>query len=138
MKILIAVLMMVFSISARAEWTYIENADGGGGLIKFYIDFDTVKKLSINDVRAWVMASYPKYREQKEKGKDQSYKSLLSYDCETMSSIHLAHAQYSKPMGEGEKLYETHNPKKDRAFAIPDHPGYVLIKKICDKATSIF
>ena len=129
MKLLIAVLLAVFSTSVMAEWTMVGFSDSS-----FHsADLSTIRK-SGNKVKMWVLLDFKVVQTQESDGKRYlSTSSQKEYDCKEETGRMLALIRYSKHMGDGEVVYTS---GAIHAEFEPTPPGSVdagLFKVACGK-----
>ena len=129
MKILIAVLLAVFSTSVMAEWTRVSGSDTDTSTA--YADLSTIRK-SGNKVKMWVLLDYKVVRTV-DGMRYLSMTNQFEYDCKEETSRILAFLWYSKNMGAGEVVY-TSGAMHEEPRPIP--PGSMIegiFKVACGK-----
>ena len=99
MKLLIAVLLAVFSTGAMAGWTYLISSEDNA--FDVYIDKTTIRKRG-NVAKMWELMDYKAPREEADGKSYLSNKSLAEYDCVEIRVRLLALTHFSDNMGKGQ------------------------------------
>jgi hypothetical protein len=130
MKLLIAVLLAVFSTGAMAGWTYLTPSEGNA--FDFYIDKTTIRKRG-NVAKMWALMDYKAPKEEADGTSHLSNKSLAEYDCVEIRVRLLALTHFSGNMGKG-KVTSTY--QYDDSKWVDIAPGSVDMshwKAVCKK-----
>ncbi len=129
MKILIAVLLAVFSTSVLAEWTEV----GSNVNATIYPDLSTIRK-SGNKVKMWSLNDFKVVQIDKNDG--MRYLSLAAqneYDCKEETRRLLALIFYSKNMGQGDVVYTSGAMHEEPDPIAPRSMENTLFKVACGK-----
>ena len=129
MKLLIAVLLAVFSTSVLAEWTMV----GGDDIGTIYADLSTIRK-SGDKVKMWTLVDYKVV--QIFKGNDTRFLSMTmqeEHDCKEDTSKLLTLNEYSKNMGAGEVVYVSGAMHGEPRPIAPGSWGESKFKVACGK-----
>jgi hypothetical protein len=128
MKLLIAVLLAVFSTNSMAEWTRV-GGDGDG--ITTYTDLSTIRK-SGDRVKMWDLMDYKVVQTVG----STRYLSLVAqdeYDCKEETRRTLALIFYSKNMGAGEVVFNSGAMHEEPQPISPGSMENTLFKVACGK-----
>ena len=129
-KILVLLLLMVFSTSLFAEWTRVGSSDDGEQTT--YIDLETIKRKG-NKVKIWSLFDYKTVR----KLEHDRYLSRVihqEYDCEEETLRILDVYWYSGNMQRNGKVVSSNTNIKDEAISIiPASVNEHLFKLACGK-----
>ena len=101
MKLLIAVLLAVFSTGAMAGWTYLTPSEGNA--FDFYIDKTTIRKRG-NVAKMWVMKDYKSPQKETDGKSYLSDKVFGEYDCVEIRGRSLTIISLSDNMGKGQVI----------------------------------
>jgi hypothetical protein len=101
---LMALLLLLTSESAYAEWTFFAT-DGKGNTV--YIDRQTVLRKG-NTVKIWVLLDGTTVHETVEGRPFLSSRTLHQYDCQKERFRFLAFALFSQNMGSGQMVESNH------------------------------
>ena len=129
MKLLIAVLLAVFSTGAMAEWTYLTPREGNA--YDIYIDKTTIRKRG-NVAKMWDLSDF-KAPKEAASGSHLSSRALNEYDCVEIRVRLLALTHFSGNMGKG-KVTSTY--QYDDSKWVDIAPGSVDMshwKAVCKK-----
>ena len=122
MKLLIAVLLAVFSTGAMAEWTYLTSPESNA--FDVYIDKTTIRKRG-NVAKMWELMDFK--APQKEAGASYlSDRGLQEYDCVEIRHRLLTITHFSDNMGSGQVTF---NHQYDNSKWIDIAPGSVSMGK---------
>ena len=121
MKKLFAVLCLLCSFSAYAEWVLISKNEFGTSL---YVDPNI--KINGNLRMFWHIQDLSKADSQG----DMSYRGVWQYDCVEKKQRNMQVAAYTKPMAGGEKTEEVYKPT-DWVVIGQDNSSQALLKFIC-------
>ena len=121
MKKIITTLLVVFALTAQAEWTFVgDNPEGD----RYFLDLSTIKK-SANGHRAWEMAD-----EARGRNGTLSIRRLTEYDCRNERSRVLQQSQHSGHMGSGEVVHSSSSPASWR-YVSPGSVGEWFFDAVC-------
>jgi hypothetical protein len=128
-KLLIAVLLAVFSTSVMAEWTRIGSDD----ISTIYANISTIRK-SGDGVKMWALHDFKVVQIFKGDGtRILSMTMQEEYDCKEDTSKLLTFNQYSKNMGAGEVVYASGAAHGEPVPVAPDSVADVKFKVACVK-----
>ena len=130
MKLLIAVLLAVFSTGAMAEWTYLTSSEDNA--YDIYIDKTTIRKRG-NVAKMWNMFDYKSPQKAADGESYLSHKSLYEYDCVEIRDHNLSTAYYSDNMGKGAAVLTYQYDDKEWKDTVPDSIGMTKWKAACKK-----
>ncbi|CAN1520726.1 hypothetical protein MCEKH45_01095 [Methylophilaceae bacterium] len=125
-KLILAILLMLVSTSAMAEWTLI-NSDGE---LNTYVDLYTIRKNG-NKVKMWTLLDYKTARSLS----TQSYSSMkmqYEYDCKNETGRILFISAYSGNMG-SETAILPHSSVSSADPIIPDSIDQIRWRIACGK-----
>ena len=108
-KIAMALLLLVMSAGASAEWVKVASSDDGN--ITYYADPATIRKVG-DKVRVWTLTDY---KTSNVAGGDQQYLSTKvqeEFDCAKETARHLNLSAFSGNMGAGKEVGREKNPAK--------------------------
>jgi hypothetical protein len=130
MKLLIAVLLAVFSTGAMAEWTYLTSPEDNA--FDIYIDKTTIRKRG-NVAKMWELKDYkaPQYV-----ADDKSYlsqKALEEYGCVEVRYRLLALTRFSGNMGKGQVIFNHQYDDSKWKDMEPGSMGMSKWKAACKK-----
>jgi hypothetical protein len=125
-KLLLALVLSLASVSARAEWRVVWVGNDIG--LTVYADLSTIERTG-NEVKMWEIMDY---RSVQEAGDNYlSSKSLRVYDCEKEQFGLVAFWVYSGHMASGSVVYSSDVPGKLRPVE-PDSIGETLWTTACN------
>ena len=130
MKLLIAVLLLVFSTGAMAEWTYLTSVEDK--TFDIYIDKTTIRKQG-NVAKMWDMVDFKSPQKEADGKSYLSDKRLYEQDCVEIRRRLLTIISFSDNMSKGEvtSTFQYDNNKwNDLA---PDSIGMAEWKVACKK-----
>jgi len=107
-KLLLALGLLLLSAPSFAEWESV-GADENGDTI--YIDPSTIKKLSDDKVKVWVMIDYAKAPDLSDDEQYLSVKGIEYFDCDNEMSAVIFAAGYSGKMGSGSRRFRNDLPE---------------------------
>lgn len=123
-KFLLATLLIIFSTSAMADWTYIASNDTHG----FYVDKTEIRKKG-NTVKVWEMSDFSK----PEVFLDKTYSSSMEkkyYDCENETYKILSRVLYAGRRGSGPVIHSW-EVKEDESSIPPNSIIRILWEYAC-------
>ena len=129
MKLLIAVLLAVFSTGAMAGWTYLISSEDKA--FDIYIDKTTIRKRG-NVAKMWELRDYKAPREAAS-GSYLSSRALKEYDCVEIRQRLLALTDFSGNMGSGQIIFNHQYDNNKWADIAPDTVNMELWKAACKK-----
>ena len=121
MKKILAVICLVCSFSANAEWVLVSKNEFGTSL---YVDPNI--KITGNLRMFWHIQDLPKPDTQG----DMSYRGVWQYDCVEKKQRNMQVAAYTKPMAGGTKTEEVYQPT-EWVIIGADNSSQALLKFIC-------
>ena len=127
MKLLIAALLAVFSMSVMAEWTRVSGDNDSTA----YADLATIRKAG-NKVKMWDLADF-KVVQTTDGKRYLSMESQSEYDCKEETSRTLTFVWYSKNMAAGKAVYNSGNIHGEFEPVIPGSYGDIFFKLACVK-----
>lgn len=130
-KVKLALLLLVVSSSAYAEWIYFGTSVIKDGSVTAYVDQSTIRKNG-GTATMWVLYDAKTPR----KVEDFTYMSSMGqdeYDCEKGQSRNLAVLLYSKNLGHGDVVSRSSTPSSTWDPAPPDSMAGHLLKYACGK-----
>ena len=131
MKLLIAVLLLVFSTGAMAEWTYLSSPTDN--TYDVYIDKTAIRKRG-NVAKMWDLTDYKSPQKAAGGESYSSGKVLEEYDCVEIRRRLLARTNFSGNLGKGEIVYSyQYDDNKDWRDIAPDSVAMVQWKAACKK-----
>ena len=126
MKLLIAVLLAVFSTSVMAEWTRVSDND----TYTAYADLATIRK-SGDRVKMWDLFDYKVVQTSSDGTPRLSAAGQAEYDCKEETSRVLTFDWYSKNMGAGKVVYSSGNIHEEPRPMPPGSTEETLFKLAC-------
>jgi len=129
MKLLIAVLLAVFSTGAMAEWTYLTSREDNA--FDVYIDKTTIRKRG-NVAKMWELRDF-KAPQKEASGSYLSSRMLEEYDCVEIRQRLLALTDFSGNMGSGQIIFNHQYDNNKWADIAPDTVNMELWKAACKK-----
>lgn len=124
-KLLWALGLLLLSASAFAEWESVGTDENGNTL---YIDTSTIKKLSDDKVKVWVMIDYAKPPDLSDEELYLSVKGIEYFDCVNEMSTVVFAAAYSGQMGNGNRRFRNE---------LPEDYKHIVLGTIGDKKLQI-
>jgi hypothetical protein len=121
MKKIFAVICLLCSLSANAEWVLVSKNELGTSL---YVDPNI--KINRNLRMFWHIQDLPKA----DKQGDLSYRGVWQYDCSEKKQRNMQVAAYSQPMAGGNKTEEVYQPTEWVNIG-SDNSSQALLKYIC-------
>lgn len=125
-RILLVVILTIFSSSAMAEWILVSGDD----YVMFYAEKSTVRK-NKNMVKMWSLANYASPVQSDYDKPLLSSKSQHEYDCINESKRLISLVEYSGRMGEGEVLFSHLYQNQPFKPIVPDTMSAALFKTAC-------
>jgi hypothetical protein len=107
-KFLIAALLISFSCSAHAKWTFLFRDKGN----TYYVDFSTISTVSENVSRAWILLE-PSKPVPVGNANGLSLVIVTEYDCNIRFVRNIYSSLYPQMLGQGKPL---HTEKIDEAW----------------------
>ena len=129
MKLLIAVLLAVFSTGAMAGWTYLISSEDKA--FDIYIDKTTIRKRG-NVAKMWELRDF-KAPQKEASGSYLSSRMLEEYDCVEIRQRLLALTDFSGNMGSGQIIFNHQYDNNKWADIAPDTVNMELWKAACKK-----
>ena len=130
MKLLIAVLLAVFSTGAMAEWTYLTSSEDNA--YDIYIDKTTIRKRG-NVAKMWELMDFKAPQEAADGKSFLSLKALQEHDCVEIRSRLLALFHFSDNMGKGQVNSNHQYDDSKWADIAPGSVSMRLLKAACKK-----
>ena len=130
MKLLIAVLLAVFSTSVLAEWTAVSFSDKQTA----YADLSTIRK-SGDKIKMWELFDYKVVQITKVAG-GTGYLSSVSqseYDCKEGTDRLLSLTWYAKNMRQGDVVFTSGYPHEESEPIPPGTTAETLFRVACGK-----
>ena len=121
MKKIIAVVCLLASFSAMAEWVLVSENEYGTGL---FVDPNIKKNANLR------MFWHIQNLKQADRQGDMSYRGVWQYDCVEKKQRNMQVAAYTKPMAGGDKTEEVYKPT-DWVVIGQDNSSQALLKFIC-------
>lgn len=128
-KLLLIILLAVFSTGAMAEWTMVGTS--GNGAETLYVDKSTITKKG-NIAKMWVMLGY-EIAQSDEAGSYLSDVSLVECDCVNQMNNILQITLYSENMMKGNVVKSEDYNKKNWSYSPPRTINERLWKIACGK-----
>lgn len=129
MRVVLLSALMLMSVGAEAEWTFITTGSNDGS--EFFIDLSTVKKTKEGYRRGWELMNASKGLKSSN-GIYKSVKALRLIDCDEERSRSLSETYFSGEMGKGEVLSERETPGP-WDFIAPDTVGRRIADAVCSR-----
>jgi len=126
-KILLILMLFVFSNSAMAEWVYINKSID----TFYYINPEAIQK-SGNTVKMWILGDFIKARELKNGVINFSIKDQAEYKCKERQNRSNYQVLYTENMGEGEIIHTFDEPG-EWTSVIPESAGETHFEFACSK-----
>lgn len=108
-KILLAIVLTLFSAGAMAKWITVGKMEGDAGFT-VYADKSSIKKAG-NVSKMWALFDFNSIKKTKD-FRYLSYKQLAEYDCQGQKTRVMEYSLHSKHMGKSGAIFKDRTPGK--------------------------